>query len=498
MKIMKDPETLSPTSRKSSHNSVHQISREIHCDSMCRHRGLLRFDQARRPISWLIRVLKRPLMVGRCTPPKVGAWVRTTCWLTVEHRDCGCQGFMEMVPPLLPIFRMLISRLPVLRDQPLPRMPGFRKLRCRYPADPEGGSGNGSGLFAANSTGPAPSGNGYYEDGWVEVVFLDSANNTLADYKSIILNPAYVANLANSGATVTNITATTTNIYLAWIDCPVTNQYDPTALALNINGDPDPNGYSNTNGAPWTIITSTLGSGQYMVAPPGTKNLQFRLALCQTSYSSGAPHWDDCVLNQVGGPSPSVIGSVSPDGSKFFYRGTNNFTFTVTSASTGGAGLPNNPTNGIQVVMNGVNQSGNLHFSGTPTAWNVTLPGLVSNAVYNASISVSNDAGLITTASYSFDTFDGSDFVVPSETYDFTNGMFIQNWVPTAAPAANSYYGLGGVWGVDMNTYGAVGALPGGAVQLVRADGCVAFQQVNGPQLPIYLRKITPMCIILP
>ena len=336
----------------------------------------------------------------------------------------------------------------------------------------EGGSGNGSGLFGAN----IPGNPGYYEDGWVEVVFLDSGNNILADYKSAIINPAYVANLVSIGATTS--TATTTN--LTWFDVPVTNQYDPTTIVLN--ADPDPNSPAGTT----AVIINTLSPGQYMVAPAGTVSVQFRLALCQSSNCSGAPHWDDCVLNQVGGPSPSVVGSVSPDGSKFFYRGTNNFTFTVTSASTGGAGLPNNPTNGIKVVMNGVNQTASLQFSGTPTAWNVTLPGLVSNTVYNASITVSNSAGLITTASYSFDTFDGSDFVVPSETYDFTNGMFIQNWIPTAAPAANSYYGLGGVWGVDMNTYGAVGALPAGAVQLVRADGCVAFQGTSGAQLPIY------------
>ena len=80
-------------------------------------------------------------------------------------------------------------------------------------------------------------------------------------------------------------------------------------------------------------------------------------------------------------------------------------TFSVLSASTGGAALPTNPTNGIKVIVNAVDKSASLQFSGTPTNWNVTLPGLASNTLYDVSISVSNSAGLTTTASASFDTF---------------------------------------------------------------------------------------------
>ena len=327
---------------------------------------------------------------------------------------------------------------------------------------------------------------GYYEDGWVEVDFLDASNNVLSVWRSAILDPGYVSSLASSGATTTNVTATTTNIYLTWFDVPVTNQYDLSTIVLN--ADPSP----GTPGGTTEVITNTLSPGQYIVAPPGTAFVQFRLNLCQKSFCSGAPHWDLCTLNQAGGPSPSVIGSVSPDGSTLFNRASTNFTFTVTSASTGGAPLPSNPTGGIKVVVNGVDQSSSLLFNGSSTNWNVALPNLVSNTLYNVTLTVSNSAGLISSGSYGFDTFDASDFVVPSETYDFTNGMFIQNWVPTAAPAANSYNGLGGVWGVDMNTYGAPGALPLGAVQLVRADGCVAFQATGDPQLPIYLAQSNP------
>ena len=351
----------------------------------------------------------------------------------------------------------------------------------------EGGGIAASGLFGANAG---------TEDGWIEVCFLSSTNvgtstNLLADYKSVIITPSYVNDLVSSGATVTNITATTTNIWLAWIHCPVTNQYDISTITnVSVNTDPD------TDAAG---ITNTLGSGQYMTAPPGTKFVQLRVALDQvTAGASGAPHWDDFTLIQQGGQSASVIGSISPNGSKFFNIASTNFTFKVTSAATGGFPLPTNQTSGIQVLVSVgggsfTDVSGSLQFSGTPTNWNVTYPGpLLASAVYNISISASNTAGLISSASVSFDTFPTNCFIVSSEDYDSTNGMYFENPIPTSVPGPNSYTGLGAIWGVDMDTYGAVGALPAGAVQLVRADGCVAFQLAPDTQLPLYLAQSNP------
>jgi hypothetical protein len=236
-----------------------------------------------------------------------------------------------------------------------------------------------------------------------------------------------------------------------------------------------------------------------MIAPPGTKYVQLRVNLDQvTSGASGAPNWDDFTLNQYGGQSASVIGSIWPDGSQFFNIASTNFTFSVTSAATGGYPLPTNQASGIQVLVSiaggtSTDVSGSLQFSGTPTNLNVTYPGpLLVNSVYNISISVSNTAGLISSKSVSFDTFPTNCFIVSSEDYDFTNGMFFENPIPTAEPAPNSYTGLGSTWGVDQDTYGAVGALPSGAVQLVRADGCVAFQAAGGAQLPLYLAQSNP------
>ena len=335
-------------------------------------------------------------------------------------------------------------------------------------------SPGGSGLYGADGTGN--------EDGWVEVLFYDASNVLLADYKSAVMTPAFVGTASGQtyNGTLPILTNSLGNIYLDWIDCQVTNQYDITLVTPN--SDP-----SVTGG-----VTNTLASGQYITAPAGAVRGEFRINLYQAAYEPGAPFWDDATLTQVGGPSASVIANLSPDGTKFFNGTNTTFSFTVNSASAGGAPLPTNPQSGIGVVVNGQNQSANLQFGGTPTSLNVTLPGLASNTLYTISISVTNSASLVSSKTVSFDTFPTNVFIVSAEDYDFTNGLFIQNPVPTSAPAANSYFGTAGSLGVDMSTYAGTGALPGGASQLVRADNNVAMQKADDIQLPQYAAANDP------
>ena len=70
----------------------------------------------------------------------------------------------------------------------------------------DGGDNGSVGLFGDNMAAYSTNvlNTGYYEDGWVEVQFLSSSNTVLADYKSFIINPAYVHTLAASGAVYTN------------------------------------------------------------------------------------------------------------------------------------------------------------------------------------------------------------------------------------------------------------------------------------------------------
>jgi hypothetical protein len=340
-----------------------------------------------------------------------------------------------------------------------------------------GDNGAGSGLLTTDGSG--------VEDCWVEVQFLDSANTILADYKSAIISPIDATLPGSAGVqtinvynwpTITNVIAgVATNIYLDWIHCQVTNQFDVSTIGPNV----DPATES---------VTNTLSTG-VMVAPPGTAYVQYMLCLAQALYESGANYWDDCTLIQLGGPSASIIGGLTPDGSKFFNTNTS-LSFTVTSAATGGASLPVNPTNGVKVVVNGVDKSSTLQFGGNPTNLSVTMPGLTSNAFYTISITVSNSAGLLTTANPTFDTLTPV-YIVPVETFDYTNGLFIQNPVPTATADPNSYFGRAGVLGTDMSTYNGSGTLPGGASTLApnypnRTDLNEAFEVASDTQLPLY------------
>ena len=340
--------------------------------------------------------------------------------------------------------------------------------------------GGGSGLFTG-------SGANAQQDGWVEVRFLDAGNVMLADYKSMIIDPAYLGVATISGCTSATglsysgtlpvVTNALGNVYLAWGDFPVTNQYDISKVTANTDPDTE-----IANGG----VTNMLGAGQPMVAPPGTAKVEFSIHLYQSGNvnNAGAPFWDDATLNQVAGPSPSII-TPTPNGFSFF-TGATNFTFNVASSATGGAPLPTNSTSKIGIVVNGVNQTANLQFSGQSTNLNAKLQGLTSNSIYTISVSVTNSVGLVSAQTVTFDTFPTNPFVVSAEDYDYTNGQFFDNPTPTAAPAANSYYGTGGTQGVDLGTYNGG---PPPSSELVRTDGRAVMQIAADTQLPMYLAQ---------
>ena len=336
-----------------------------------------------------------------------------------------------------------------------------------------GGSSGASTLFTSDGSG--------VEDGWVEVQFLDSNNHVLADYKSAILSPIDATLPGSAGVQTINVNnlPTTTSVvpgegatlytYLTWLHCPVTNQFDVSTIGPNT----DPATES---------VTNTVSNG-ILTAPTGTAFVRYFVGIAQAQYEAGASYWDDCTLNQLSGPSPSVINNLAPNGGTFFYTNAN-LTFTVNSASTGGAPLPTNPNSGVKVVVNGVDQSANLQFGGTPTALTVTLPNLASNSLYQVIITVVNSANLTTTVNDNFDTLQPS-IVVPFETYDYNGGSFIQNPIPSSTPSASSYFGLAGINGIDMNS-----ALNGGPSLLPNypnRDGLEALEIVPDAQLPLYL-----------
>src|ERR1017187_4313021 len=152
------------------------------------------------------------------------------------------------------------------------------------------------------------------------------------------------------------------------------------------------------------------------------------------------------------------IDNVYPDGSVLM-QATNKLSFTASSPTYGIA------TNNIKVMLNGVNVSSSLVFSGSSPSWNVSYPGLLPNTSYTAVINVTdlvNQAHSPVTVT--FDTFSPTNFTWEAEDYDFdpalspgTGGSglrFIDNPVLADAnsEATNAYYGQVGDSDIDYSS----------------------------------------------
>jgi len=127
-----------------------------------------------------------------------------------------------------------------------------------------------------------------------------------------------------------------------------------------------------------------------------------------------------------------VITGLYPEGTGFF-QATNKLVFTVSSPS--GINTAN-----IQLLINGVNVSASLVFSGSPTAWTVTYAGLLPNTTYTATITVTDNSGNVVRGGSTFDTFSSTNFTWEAEDFDFNGGQFIDNPVVSATPMANCYF----------------------------------------------------------
>ena len=136
------------------------------------------------------------------------------------------------------------------------------------------------------------------------------------------------------------------------------------------------------------------------------------------------------------------IDSVYPDGGTQQYQ-TNTLSFVASSPAYG-----INTTN-IHVMLNGVNISSNLVFSGSSASWNVSYSGLQLNTAYTAVITVTDNNNQTHTTTVNFDTFNPNNFTWEAEDYDFDptqspipnlSGLrYIDNPALTSVPASNSY-----------------------------------------------------------
>ncbi|MEJ0090950.1 MAG: lamin tail domain-containing protein [Limisphaerales bacterium] len=142
--------------------------------------------------------------------------------------------------------------------------------------------------------------------------------------------------------------------------------------------------------------------------------------------------------------SVPVITNIYPDGASFFQY-TNRLSFAVTAT----AGIS---TNSVTVMLDGLNVSNLLSFSGSPNSWNVACP-LTLNTNHTAAITVTAKNGQSVTTTVSFNDFSAANYQWEAEDYDYGSGQYFDN------PQTNAYAGLASTAGVD-NRQGNLGANP--------------------------------------
>ncbi len=108
-------------------------------------------------------------------------------------------------------------------------------------------------------------------------------------------------------------------------------------------------------------------------------------------------------------------------------------------------------TTNIHAVLNGVDVSSQLSFSGTDFQRTVTLPTLSANLVYRMEISVTDLAANVVSQTTTFNTFESDLLFVEAEDYDFESGQFIDNPPLSSFSGPNSYLDRYGVEGVDYH-----------------------------------------------
>jgi hypothetical protein len=249
---------------------------------------------------------------------------------------------------------------------------------------------------------------------WIEVAFLGASSNVLALYKS--------DNFSVAAGTDT------------WLPYSVTGACDLSQPVAT--------------GDPYFTTYAVTGTVSQLVAPIGTKAVSYRYAYLAVGGEGGSAFFDDAVLNQTGGFIPPVIANLFP-ANMIFVNPSDGITFNANSPS----GLTIN-SNGIHLVINGVDVSGSLAISGSISNKNIGYFGLQSNLTYNASISVTDASNLTTAAGTFFQTtwvgILPVTYLWEAEDWDFNGGMYIDNPdLCSASGDTNCYFGTVGVEGVD-------------------------------------------------
>jgi hypothetical protein len=113
-------------------------------------------------------------------------------------------------------------------------------------------------------------------------------------------------------------------------------------------------------------------------------------------------------------------------------------------------------TNSIVVTVDGIVVS-NVVFTSTATGWNVSYPGLKTNAIHTVNIQVTDIDGNVATTTVSFNDYNPSDYQWEAEDYDFTSGGVPGQYIDN--PQVDGYANKGSTAGID-NFQADLGANP--------------------------------------
>jgi hypothetical protein len=254
---------------------------------------------------------------------------------------------------------------------------------------------------------------------WVQVEFLSSSSNLLALYKSGNFN-------VNAGVN-------------GWVQLSVTNACDVTSPPVS-TGDPFFNTYSIT------------GAVTQLVAPAGTASVVYRFCYLQFVNEGGSCYFDDADLEQLSGPLPLSVNNLNPQ-NEIFVAPSNGVSFDVTSPSG------NINTNAIHLVLNSVDVSSNLAFSGSSSNWTVFYNGLQSNSAYTVSITATDSFNFRASANTTFQTTwlgaQAPTYIWEAEDWDFSSSNYINNPdLCNTSGQPNCYFGKTGVQTVDEYSVG--------------------------------------------
>lgn len=147
-----------------------------------------------------------------------------------------------------------------------------------------------------------------------------------------------------------------------------------------------------------------------------------------------------------------VIAGVYPDGATQF-QPTNTLSFSVASAAginPGSIAVTLSITNVALHYTTNLTSANGLTIGGTANNRTVSFAGLVSNALYSATIVVTDINNNTATASWHFDTY-APVLTWEAEDYDYNGGQFLDN------PAVDAYLGRQGIEGIDFHDSNASG-----------------------------------------